>query len=78
MAFFVAHTQLFFRLYYLFQGQRTAQIKEETLVKTLMWLSPIISVTVISLDAVENAIFYRGNPLMFGFRDLQRSLEIVI
>ena len=74
MTFFVAHTQLFFRLYYLFQGQRTAQIKEETLVKTLMWLSPIISATVISLDAAENAIFYRGNPLMFGFRDLQRSL----
>ena len=34
-----------------------------------MWLSPVFSVTVISLDAAENAIFYRDNPLMFGFRD---------
>ena len=60
---------LCFRLYYLFQGQRMTKIREETLVKTITWLSPVISVTVISLDAVENAIFYSGNPLMFGFRD---------
>ena len=60
---------LCFRLYYLFQGQRTTKVSEETLVKTLMWLSPVISVTVISLDAVENAIFFSDNPLMIAFRD---------
>ena len=59
----------FFRLYYLFQGQRTSKIKEETLVRVLLWLSPIVSVTVTSLDAMENAIFYDRNPLLFGLRD---------
>ena len=58
-----------FRLYYLFQGQRTSRISEEALVRALLWLSPIISVTVTSLDAMENAIFYDRNPLLFGVRD---------
>ena len=59
----------FFRLYYLFQGQRTSRINEETLVRVLLWLSPMVSVTVTSLDAMENAIFYDRNPLLFGLRD---------
>ena len=37
--------------------------------RVLLWLSPVISVTVTSLDAMENAVFYDRNPLLFGLRD---------
>ena len=57
----------FFRLYYLFQGQKVAFISEDGAMKFLYWYSPILTGLIMTLHIMESLMLHSDSPMLFHY-----------